>query len=105
MASCAPLQNAQPTGAKLPANMRISPTYGVPILLSPIYNFILLRAPAPAHKPYCTTRLKPVVAEAPVLLAVTVTAYVPVGVPGSEVDCGDAVPQPVIARRQRKPSR
>ena len=28
-----PLQNAQPAGAKLPANIRISPTYGCPIII------------------------------------------------------------------------
>jgi hypothetical protein len=27
------LQNAQPAGAKLPANIRISPTYGCPIII------------------------------------------------------------------------
>ena len=53
---------------------------------------------------YCTTKLKLVVAVNPVLVAVTVTAKLPAGVPGTGAGAGGATPQPAIASRSTRPS-
>jgi len=53
---------------------------------------------------YCTTKLKLVVAVKPALVAVTVTAKVPAGVPGVGGGAGGATPQPTIASRSTRPS-
>jgi hypothetical protein len=53
---------------------------------------------------YCTTKLKLVVAVNPALVAVTVTANVPAGVPGTGGGAGGATPQPAIASKRTSPS-
>jgi hypothetical protein len=78
------------------------------LLLSPVFETALLLAHRQARfglvDSYCTTKLKLVVAVKPVLVAVTVTAKVPTGVPGTGGGAGGATPQPAIASRSTKPS-
>src|SRR5258708_28347828 len=84
----APLQNAQPAGAKFPPNILISPINGDDIVCAPPYFKTAFF--------YCTVRLTVLVAVKPGLPAVMVTAEVPAGVPWYVFVFGDT-PQPIIA--------
>lgn len=79
------------------------------LLLSPVFETALLLAHRQARfglvDSYCTTKLKLVVAVKPVLVAVTVIAKVPAGVPGTGGGGGGATPQPAIASNSTKPSK
>src|SRR5215472_13532137 len=83
--SVCPWQSAHPAGAKLPANILISPTYGVPMLVVSSLQ---------SNTTYCTANETCVVACTVVVAPVTVMVKLPTGVERRLLP-----PQPASARR------